>query len=133
MPGESSELEVPSEKLYTEYSKKMPSVGGGKSPLGRAGTLWLHLKKAGKGLDPSKSERYRPGCWEPESVPQGSILPVKAGKIEPAQPFPSHQRVIRPRRGTARGVRLQGRGRNQSRARPGDCSSHRTHPQGRHL
>ena len=33
MPGESSELEVLSEKLYTEYSKKLPSAGGGKSRL----------------------------------------------------------------------------------------------------
>ena len=74
MPGESSELEVLSNKLYTEYCKKLLSAGGGKSPLGRAGTLQLHLKKAGEGLDPSKSERCRPGCWEPESVPQGSIL-----------------------------------------------------------
>ena len=49
MPGESSELEVLSEKLYTEYCKKLPSSGGGKSPLGRAGTLRLHLKKAEKG------------------------------------------------------------------------------------
>ena len=49
MPSESSELEVLSEKLYTEYCKKLPSVNGGKSPLGRAGTLWLHLKKAEKG------------------------------------------------------------------------------------
>ena len=49
MPSESSELDVLSEKLYTEYSKKMPSAGGGKSPLGRAGTLRLHLKKAEKG------------------------------------------------------------------------------------
>ena len=48
MPGESLELEVLSEKLYTEYCKKMPSSGGVKSPLGRAGTLRLHLKKAEK-------------------------------------------------------------------------------------
>ena len=44
----------------------------------------LHItatpEEGGKRLDPSKSERYRPGCWEPESVPQGSILSVKAGK-----------------------------------------------------
>ena len=33
---------------------------------------------------------------------QGSILQIKAGKIRPAQPFPSHQRVVRARRGTAR-------------------------------
>ena len=74
MPSESSELEVLSEKLYTEYCKKLPSAGGGKSPLGRAGTLRLHLKKAEKGWTQSKSERCQPGCWEPESVPQGSIL-----------------------------------------------------------
>ena len=45
VPGESSALEVLSEKLYTEYLKKTPSAGRGKSPLGRAGTLMLHLKK----------------------------------------------------------------------------------------
>ena len=39
MPGESSELEVLSEKLYTEYRSKMLAAAGGKSPLGRAGTL----------------------------------------------------------------------------------------------
>ena len=33
MPGESSELEVLSEKLYTEYSKKLPSSGGEKVRL----------------------------------------------------------------------------------------------------
>ena len=98
MPGESSELEVLSEKLYTEYLSKMQSVGRGKSPLGRAATLRLHLKKAEKRLDPSKSEWYQPGCWEPELVPQGSTLQVKAGRIEPAQPLPSHQQVIRRRR-----------------------------------
>ena len=49
MLGESLELEVLSEKLYTEYSKKLPSAGRGKSPLGRAETLRLHLKKAEKG------------------------------------------------------------------------------------
>ena len=33
MPGESSELEVLSEKLYTEYSKKLLSAGEEKVPL----------------------------------------------------------------------------------------------------
>ena len=125
MPGESSELEVLSEKLYTEYCKKLPSSGGGKSPLGRAGTLRLHLKKA-----ESKPKRYRPGCWKPKSVPQGSILQIKAGKIRPAQPFPSHQRVVRAGRGTARGLRLRGHRRNQSTARPRDCSGSRKHSPG---
>ena len=57
MPGESSELEVLSEKLYTEY-RKMPSVGGGKSPLGRAGTLQLHLKKVEKGWTQETKREY---------------------------------------------------------------------------
>ena len=38
MPGESSELEVLSKKLYAKYCKKLPSSGGEKSLLGRAGT-----------------------------------------------------------------------------------------------
>ena len=61
MPGESSELEVLSEKLYTEYSNKMPSAGEGKSPLGRAGTLWLHLKKAEKGWTQASQSGTGPG------------------------------------------------------------------------
>ena len=102
MPGESSELEVLSEKLYTEYCKKMPSVRQSEKSAWKGRNITATLEEGGEGLDPSKSERYQPGCWEPESVPQGSILQVKAGKIKPAQPFPSHQRVVRPRRGTAR-------------------------------
>ena len=61
MPGESSELEVLSEKLYTEYCKKMPSAGGVKSPLGRAGTLRLHLKKAEKGWTQA-GKSNQPSC-----------------------------------------------------------------------
>ena len=64
------------------------------------------LEEGGEGLDPSKSKRYWPGCWKPEPVPQGSTLQIKAGKIKPAQPFPSHQRVVRAGRRTARGLRL---------------------------
>ena len=86
MPGESSELEVLSEKLYAEYSKKMPSAGGGKSPLGRAGTLRLHLKKAEKGWTQASQSGTGLGVGNPKEVSSQSKQ-----EIEPAQPFPSHQ------------------------------------------
>ena len=72
MPGESSELEVLSEKLYTEYSKKMPSASGGKTPLGRAGTLRLHLKKAEKGWTQASQSGTGPGVGNPNQYPKGS-------------------------------------------------------------
>ena len=65
MPGESSELEVLSEKLYTEYCKKLPSACGGKSPLGRAGTLRLHLKKVEKGWTQASQSGASPGVGNP--------------------------------------------------------------------
>ena len=68
MPGESSELEVLSEKLYTEYSKKMPSAGGGKSPLGKAGTLRLHLKKSEKGWTQASQSSTGPGVGNLKEV-----------------------------------------------------------------
>ena len=70
MPGESSELEVVSKKLYTEYSKKMPSAGGGKSPLGRAGTLRLHLKKAEKGWTQASQNGTSPGVGNRNRYPK---------------------------------------------------------------
>ena len=72
MPGESSELEVLSEKLYTEYSKKLPSAGGGKSPLGRAGTLRLHLKKVEKGWTQASQSSTSPGVGNPKYPPSQS-------------------------------------------------------------
>ena len=130
MPGESSELEVLSEKLYTEYSKKMPSAGRGKSPLGRAGTLRLHLKKAEKGWTQASESGTGPGVENPNRYPKEVSSQSKQGKLNQPSRSPLTNEFIRPRRGTARGVRLRGRVRNQSRAGPGDCSSHRTHPQG---
>ena len=70
MPGESSELEVLSEKLYTEYCKKLPSAGRGKSPLGRAGTLRLHLKKAEKGWTQASQSGAGPGVGNPNRYPK---------------------------------------------------------------
>ena len=88
MPGESSELEVLSEKLYTEYSKKLLSAGRGKSPLGRAGTLRLHLKKAEKGWTQASQSSTGPGVGNPNRYPKEVSSQSRQGKTEPAKPFP---------------------------------------------
>ena len=72
MSGESSELEVLSEKLYTEYCKKMPSASRGKTPLGRARTLRLHLKKEEKGWTQAGQSGTGPGVGNPNRYPKGS-------------------------------------------------------------
>ena len=84
IPGESSELEVLSEKLYAEYFSKMPSVGRGKSPLGRAGTLWLHLKKAEKGWTQANQSGTRPGVGNPNWYPKEE--PSQSKQEESNQP-----------------------------------------------
>ena len=81
MPSESLELEVLSEKLYTEYSKKLPSAGGGKSPLGRAGTLRLHLKKAEKGWTQASQSSTGPGVGNPNRYPKEVSSQSKQGKL----------------------------------------------------
>ena len=80
MPGESSELEVLSEKLYTQYSKKLPSAGGGKSPLGRAGTLRLHLKKTERGWTQASQSGTGPGVGNPNRYPKEVSTQSKSGK-----------------------------------------------------
>ena len=80
MPGESSELEVLSEKLYTQYSKKLPSAGGGKSPLGRPGTLRLHLKKAKKGWTQASQSGTGPGVGNLNQYPKEVSSQSKPGK-----------------------------------------------------
>ena len=80
MPGESSELEVLSEKLYAEYLSKMPSAGGGKSPLGIAGTLQLHLKKAEKGWTQANQSSTGPGVGNPNQYPKEAPSQSKQGK-----------------------------------------------------
>ena len=76
IPGESSGLEVLSEKLYTEYLIKMQSAGRGKSPLGRAGVLRLHLKKALKGWIQANQSGTGPVVgapnWYPKEAPSQS-------------------------------------------------------------
>ena len=80
MPGESLELEVLSEELYTEYSKKMLSAGEVKSPLGRAGTLKLHLKKAEKGWTQASQSGTGPGVGNPNWYPKKVSSQSKPGK-----------------------------------------------------
>ena len=88
MPGESSELEVLSEKLYAEYSSKMPSAGGGKSPLGRAGTLRLHLKKAEKGWTQANQSDTCPGVGNPNRYPKEASSQSKQGKLNQSSRSP---------------------------------------------
>ena len=70
MPSESSELEVLSEKLYTEYRSKMLAAAGGKSALGRAGTLRIHLKKAEKGWTQASQSGTGLGVGNPNRYPK---------------------------------------------------------------
>ena len=77
MPGESSKLEVLSEELFTEYSKKLPSAAEGKSPLGRAGTLRLHLKKT-----PASHSGTGPGVGNLNRYPKKMSSPSKPGKLD---------------------------------------------------
>ena len=80
MHGESSELEVLSEKLYTQHLKKQPSAGGVKSPLGRAGTLRLHLKKAERGWTQASQSGTGPGVGNPSRYPKEVSTQSKSGK-----------------------------------------------------
>ena len=96
MPGESSELEVLSEKLYTEYCKKMPSAGEGKSPLGRAGTLWLHLKKAQKGWTQASQSGTGPGVGNPNWYPKEVSSQSKQGKLNQPSRSPLTNELLDP-------------------------------------
>ena len=84
MPGESSELEVLSEKLYAEYFSKMSSAGREKTPLGRARTLRLHLKKAGKGWTQANQSGTGPGVGNPNRYPKEA--PSQSKQEESNQP-----------------------------------------------
>ena len=89
------------------------------------------FEEGGEGLDPSKSKRYWPGCWEPESVPPRKYPPSQ-GRQNWAKPSrsPLTNELLDPGEETARGLRLRGRERNQSTAGPGDCSGRRKHSPG---
>ena len=96
MPSESSELEVLSEKLYTEYSKKLPSTGGGKSLLGRAGTLRLHLKKAEKGWTQASQSSTGPGVGNPNQYPKKMSSLSKPGKSDQPGRSPLTNELLEP-------------------------------------
>ena len=95
MPGESLDLEVLSEKLYTEYSK-MPSAGRRKSPLGRAGTLRLHLKKAEKGWTQANQSGTSPGVDNPNQYPKGPSSQSKQGKFNQPSHSPLTNELLDP-------------------------------------
>ena len=96
MPGESSELEVLSEKLYTEYCKKMLSAGGVKSPLGRAGTLRLHLKKAEKGWTQAGQSGTSLGVGNPNRYPKEVSSKSKLGKSNQPGRSPLTNELLEP-------------------------------------
>ena len=96
MPGESLELEVLSEKLYTEYCKKLLSAGGGKSPLGRAGTLRLHLKKVEKGWTQASQSGTGPGVGNPNWYPKEVSSKSKQGKSNQPSHSPLTNELLDP-------------------------------------
>ena len=96
MPGESLELEVLSEKLFTEYCKKMPSAGEGKSSLGRAGTLRLHLKKAEKGWTQASQSGTGPGVGNPNRYPKEVSSQFKQGKLNQPSRSPLTNELLDP-------------------------------------
>ena len=96
MPGESSELEVLSEKLYTEYCKKLPSSGGGKGPLGRAGTLRLHLKKVEKGWTQASQSGTSLGVGNPNRYPKEVSSKLKQGRSGQPSRSPLTNELLEP-------------------------------------
>ena len=94
--GESSELEVLSERLYTEYLSGMPSTGEGKSPLGRAGALRLHLKKAEKGWTQADQGGAGPGVGNPNRYPRETPSRSKQEESDPPSRFPLTNELLDP-------------------------------------
>ena len=58
----------------------MSSTGRGKSPLGRAGTLWLHLKRADKGWTQASQSSTSPGVGNPNRYSKEVSTPLKPEK-----------------------------------------------------
>ena len=94
--GESSELEVLSEKLYTEYLGKMSSMCEGKSPLGRAGTLRLHLKKAEKGWTQANRSGTGPGVGNPNRYPREATSQSRWEESNPPSRSPLTNELLDP-------------------------------------
>ena len=85
-----------SEKLYTEYSKKLLSAGRGKSPLGRAGTLRLHLKKAEKGWTQASQSSTSPGVGNPNRYPKEVSSQSRQGKLSQPSRSPLTNKLLDP-------------------------------------
>ena len=74
----------------------MPSAGGGKSPLGRAGTLRLHLKKAEKGWTQANQSGTGPGVGNPNRYPKGTSSQSKQGKLNQPSRSPLTTELLDP-------------------------------------
>ena len=98
VPSESSELEVLSEKLYTEYLRKTPSVGRGESPLGRAGTVMQHLKKMaqGKGWTQAEPRGTDPGVGNPYQYPKETPSQQGGGETSQSRRSPLTNELLDP-------------------------------------
>ena len=94
--GESSELEVLSERLYTEYLSGMPLTDEGKSPLGRAGALRLHLKKAQKGWTQAGRGGAGPGVGNPSRYPRETPSQPKQEELDPPSCSPLTNELLDP-------------------------------------
>ena len=74
----------------------MPSSGGGKGPLGRAGTLWLHLKKAEKGWTQASQSSTGPGVGNPNRYPKEVSSKLKQGRSGQPSRSPLTNELLEP-------------------------------------
>ena len=74
----------------------MPSSGGGKSPLGRAGTLQLHLKKAEKGWTQASQSGTGLGVGNPNQYPKEVSSKLKQGRSGQPSRSPLTNELLEP-------------------------------------
>ena len=74
----------------------MPSSGGGKSLLGRAGTLRLHLKKAEKGWTQASQSGTGPGVGNPNRYPKEVSSKSKQGRSSQPSRSPLTNELLDP-------------------------------------
>ena len=74
----------------------MPSAGRVKSPLGRAGTLRLHLKKAEKGWTQASQSGTGPGVGNPNRYPKEVSSKSKQGKSNQPSHSPLTNELLDP-------------------------------------
>ena len=83
-------------KLYTQYLKKQPSAGRVKSPLGRAGTLRLHLKKAERGWTQASQSGTGPGVGNPSQYPKEVSTQSNSRKLNQPSRSPLTNELLDP-------------------------------------